>query len=200
MIPATVDGAVAGGRAAGGRAAGAARCPAALLTAIRAATATHTDWAQTATLVAGALRRRLPPPDILTGAERAGSPDGYAQHVLHIEADGSFSVVAVVWRPGQMTPIHDHVTWCVAGVLQGTEHEELYELCGDGDGGMVRTAVRDNPAGSVTGFAPPGDIHRVRNERQPATIAIHVYGADIGRLGSSVRRCYALPALPARRD
>jgi 3-mercaptopropionate dioxygenase len=175
------------------------RCPAALVAAIRAATRVHADWDRTAALVAAELGRRLPSPDVLTAAERAGDPDGYTQHILHTEDDGSFSVVAVVWRPGQMTPVHDHVTWCVVGVIAGTEHEELFERGGGPDGGhLVRTAVRDNATGSVSGFAPPGDIHRVHNTTARTAISIHVYGADIGRLGSSVRRCYDLPVLAAR--
>ena len=45
------------------------------------------------------------------------------------------------------------------------------------------------------GFAPPGDIHRVRNCGDGVAISLHVYGADITRLGSSVRRIYDLPVL-----
>ncbi len=175
-----------------------ARCPAGLLTGIRAVTRKRADWAETASLVADELRRHLPSPDILTAAERAGDPDGYVQHILHAEDGGSFSVVALVWRPGQITPIHDHVTWCVVGVVAGTEHEELYELRGGEAGGyLARTAARQNLTGTVSGFAPPGDIHRVRNCAQQTAISIHIYGADISRLGSSVRRCYDLPVLSA---
>ena len=170
------------------------RCPAPLLAGIRAATREHADWGQTADLVAAELRRRLPSPDILTAAERAGDPDAYVQHILHTEADGSFSVVALVWRPGQVTPVHDHVTWCVVGVVAGTEHEELYEVRGGGaDGELIRIASRRNATGSVSGFAPPGDIHRVRNRSDRTAISLHIYGADIRRLGSSVRHCYDLP-------
>jgi len=86
----------------------------------------------------------------------------------------------------------------VVGVVTGTEHEELFELAGgEAAGHLVRTAVRDNVTGSVSGFAPPGDIHRVRNVTARTAVSIHVYGADISRLGSSVRRCYHLPVLTA---
>ena len=54
-------------------------------------------------------------------------------------------------------------------------------------------ARNQNPAGTVSGFAPPGDIHRVRNHGDGVAISLHVYGADITRLGSSVRRVYDLP-------
>src|SRR3954469_17760431 len=80
---------------------------------VRSAVDTHADWAETAQLVADQLRLHLPTPDVLTAAQRLGSPDDYRAHNLHIEPDGSFSIVALVWRPGQITRIHDHVTWCV---------------------------------------------------------------------------------------
>ena len=112
--------------------------------------------------------------------------------MLHTEPDGSFSVCALVWRPGQITPIHDHVTWCVFGVIQGTEYEELYALRGDGRW-LAEVGRNANGEGEVSGFAPPGDIHRVRNHGDSVAISLHVYGADITRLGSSVRRVYDLP-------
>jgi predicted metal-dependent enzyme (double-stranded beta helix superfamily) len=160
--------------------------------AVRVAVRHGGDWQQTAELVAEQLRRNLPGPDILTAAQRTGHPAGYRSHLLYVEPDGSFSVVAMVWLPGQVTPIHDHVTWCVFGVLQGAEHEELFALTGDGRR-LVRVGNAENTVGRVSGFAPPGDIHRVRNTGSGVTISLHVYGADISRLGCSVRREYDLP-------
>src|SRR5947209_19687858 len=87
----------------------------------------HANWAGTAQLVAEQLRRHLPTPDALTAEQRLGSPDDYCARTLHVESDGSFSIVALVWRPGQITRIHDHITWCVLGVIQGIEHEELFD-------------------------------------------------------------------------
>jgi predicted metal-dependent enzyme (double-stranded beta helix superfamily) len=174
------------------------RCPADLVTAIRGATARHADWPQTAALVAEQLRRHLPGPEILTAGEREGSPGGYVCHTLHAEADGAFSVCAVVWRPGQQTPIHDHVTWCVVGVLQGGEHEELFALR-DGETALEQVGSRVSEPGEVGSFAPPGDIHRVTNHGPGVAISVHVYGADIARLGSSVRRIYDLPVVARAR-
>jgi 3-mercaptopropionate dioxygenase len=170
------------------------RCPGDLITAIRGATRCRADWPQTAVLVADQLRRHLPGPEILTREERLGDSDGYRCHVLHTEPDGSFSVTAMVWRPGQVTPVHDHVTWCVFGVLQGIEYEELYAVSADGRY-LQEVGRSENLTGEVSGFAPPGDIHRVRNSGDGVAISMHVYGADITRLGSSVRRTYDLPAV-----
>ena len=65
-----------------------------LVAGIRTAVASHADWAETAQLVADQLRRHLPTPDVLTEAQRLGSPDGYVGHTLYVEPDGSFSIVA----------------------------------------------------------------------------------------------------------
>jgi predicted metal-dependent enzyme (double-stranded beta helix superfamily) len=163
-----------------------------LVRAIRAVVNPHSDWQATAQLVADVLGRNLPSPEILTARQRRGDPARYQTHVLHIERDGGFSVVALVWRPGQVTPIHDHVTWCVFGVIQGVEHEELYTLDVGGDA-LVESGSSTNHSGEVAGFAPPGDIHRVRNPGPDTAISIHVYGTDIFKLGSSIRREYDQP-------
>jgi predicted metal-dependent enzyme (double-stranded beta helix superfamily) len=155
-----------------------------LLDGIRTAIGAHAGWADTAQLVAEQLRRNLPTPDVLSAEQRLGSPDGYESHTLHVEPDGSFSVIAVVWRPGQLTRIHDHVTWCVVGVIQGVEHEELFVA------ELNLVGTNDGQVGDVTGFAPPGDIHRVHNTADTTAISVHVYGTDVTRIGSSVRRYY----------
>src|SRR2546423_4534369 len=155
-----------------------------LAVAVRAAVDTHADWSETAQLVAAQLRRHLPNPDVLTAEQRLGSPDEYRSHTLHVEPDGAFSIIALVWRPGQVTRIHDHMTWCVFGVIQGVEHEDLF----DADLNLIGRS--DNRVGDVSGFAPPGDIHRVHNTGGHTAISIHVYGTDVTRDGSSVRRYY----------
>ena len=164
-----------------------------LISAVRAATHTGAGWSETAELVADVLWLHMPGAEILTAEQRYGDPAGYRCHLLHAEPDGSFSFVALVWRPGQATPIHDHVTWCVFGVIQGAEHEERYVLRDDGWLEQAGTAV--NATGDVTGLAPPGDIHRVRNDSDQTAISLHIYGTDISRMGSSVRRIYDLPVL-----
>ncbi|WP_447037238.1 cysteine dioxygenase [Streptomyces sp. DSM 118878] len=152
----------------------------------------------TAYLVGERLAPHLGAADLLTGEQCEGDPERYRQHVLHAEHDGSFSVVALVWLPGQRTSVHDHVSWCVTGVHEGEEQERRYRLvpaAGNGSGArLVATEDVVNPLGSVCGFAPPGDIHRVWNGGGTRAISIHIYGADIARLGSSVRRVYELPA------
>jgi predicted metal-dependent enzyme (double-stranded beta helix superfamily) len=165
-------------------------CPQPLVTSLRAAVQRHGCWQETAGRVAGVLRGSLPGPDILTAEQLAGDPSGYQTHLLYVEPDGSFSVTAMVWLPGQATPVHDHLSWCVTAVLQGAEYEEIYAPDGDH---LTIVARNENPVGAVSGFAPPGDIHLVRNAGSGVAVSMHIYGTDISRVGSSVRRVYDLP-------
>jgi 3-mercaptopropionate dioxygenase len=175
-------------------------CPEALVAAVRAAVHSGGTWQQTADRVVHTLRDRLPrinmygvdrlSPGLLTAGQLAGDPGGYQTHLVHAEPDGSFSIVVMVWLPGQRTPVHDHVTWCCTAVLAGTEYEEVYAHRGDHLEVVARNA---NPTGTVTGFAPPGDIHQVANVGHVTAVSMHVYGTDITRVGTSVRRVYDLP-------
>jgi 3-mercaptopropionate dioxygenase len=172
------------------------RCPDTLVAALREQIQQGMDWQQTADRVAETLRGMLPDPaGMLSAEQRQGNQDCYQSHLVHAEPDGSFSVGVMVWLPGQETVIHDHVAWCVTGVLQGREYEEVFAVAESGR--ALRLVARNqNGAGSVCGFAPPGDIHRVRNSGSDVAISMHVYGADISRLGNSIRREYHLPILP----
>jgi len=183
-------------REAANRAVLARTCPDSLVRAVRAEVRLGLDWQRAADHVASVLRDNLPDPAALLPAPlRRGDPACYQSHLLYAEPDGSFSVSAMVWLPGQQTVIHDHVAWCVTGVLQGHEYEEIFALT-DGGHALELIARNKNPAGTVSGFAPPGDIHRVRNAGADVAISMHVYGADISRLGNSIRREYPLPTRP----
>jgi predicted metal-dependent enzyme (double-stranded beta helix superfamily) len=159
-----------------------------LVTAVRGVTHRYADPRTTVFAVADVLRERLPSPEILNEAERAGDAAGYVGHTLYTE--DAFSIMAVVWLPGQETAIHDHIAWCAFGVLQGAEYETLYRLDGDHLTEIGRSA---NQVGHVSGFAPPGDIHRVRNTGEETAISLHVYGADLSATPTSVRHIYELP-------
>jgi predicted metal-dependent enzyme (double-stranded beta helix superfamily) len=135
----------------------------------------------------------------LAPEDRAPGTDSYRQHLLHVASDRRLSVVALVWRPGQRTPIHDHVAWCVVGVYRGVELETRYRLVEvDGRSCLRPVGAIEAYPGHVEALVPPaGDIHAVTAGGNEETISIHVYGADIERLGSSVyRRFDELEELP----
>lgn len=177
----------------------------ALIDEIRVTMRQEENAERTSLEVADRLAPFLGRDDLLTPEQRTASDDGYTQHVIHVEEGGEFSVVSLVWLPGQDTPVHDHVSWCVPGVHQGREAEIHYRgVTGDGANPEASGRVREveylveerettNTAGDVTALTPPGDIHRVWNPGPDKAISIHVYGADIDALGSSIRRCYSQP-------
>jgi predicted metal-dependent enzyme (double-stranded beta helix superfamily) len=126
----------------------------------------------------------------LAPEHRTGNADHYTQHLLHVSPCRRLSVVALVWLPGQRTPIHDHVSWCVVGVYEGRERETRYRTVEvDGASCLEPVGSVDAPPGHVEVIVPSvEDIHEVTAVGDGPTISIHVYGADIERLGSSIYR------------
>lgn len=169
-----------------------------LVRSIRHAVGAGGSDADTARRVAELLEPFLRTEGLLNPAQREPDPTHYRQHILHVEEDGGFSIVALVWLPGQETPIHDHVSWCVVGVQEGQEHETRYRIAGAGDDTwLVEDGSSVNPPGSIAALTPPGDIHKVANQGAGLAISLHIYGADIGKLGSSIRRRYDLEVRPS---
>jgi 3-mercaptopropionate dioxygenase len=114
----------------------------------------------------------------------------YRQHLLHVSPCRRLSIVALVWLPGQRTPIHDHVSWCVVGVYEGRERETRYRAVEAGGQRHLEAvdSIEAHP-GHVEVIVPSvEDIHAVTAVGDGPTISIHVYGADIERLGSSIYR------------
>lgn len=159
-----------------------------------------------ATEAAQSLRTLLRDKDFLTDEQRAPNPDRYAQHIVYVHPERAYSIVSLVWLPGQRTPIHDHVCWCVTGVLEGREQETCYALRGGDDGlELAVTGHGVNEVGDVSRLVPPEEnIHQVTNAGSGVAISMHVYGADIAALGTSVNRVFrqkvlaGSPAGPAR--
>jgi predicted metal-dependent enzyme (double-stranded beta helix superfamily) len=136
--------------------------------------------------IADRLRPLLAADGWLAPEHQRGSRDGYRQHLLHVSDCRRLSVVALVWLPGQRTPIHDHVSWCVVGVYRGLERETRYRLAGDR---LVPAGTIEARPGHVEALIPPAEnIHMVTAAGPDKTISIHVYGADIEQLGSSIHR------------
>ncbi len=151
--------------------------------------------------IAAGVEERLPPllaeTAFLEDRFRRPSEDGYQQYVVHVHPEGLYSIVSLVWQPGQSTPVHDHRCWCVVGVLEGREQESRYSLHAKDDEEWLveRSGVYYHP-GEVCSLVPPQeDIHRVGNASEDGapTISMHIYGADISEVGTSINRTFDLP-------
>ena len=57
---------------------------------------------------------------------RRASHEHYARHLVYADPGDRFSILAIVWDRGQMSPIHAHHCWCAVGVYQGMLTETYY--------------------------------------------------------------------------
>ena len=106
----------------------------------------------------------------------------YTRRRLLEAEDGSWSIYAICWLPGQYTPIHDHGTWGVVGVLQGALFEHQFACVNqDQEAGqfhLVPAGVTLLSPGAINTFIPePDHIHKsgVPSNRS-ATASLHLYG------------------------
>lgn len=115
---------------------------------------------------------------------RVGNPDCYTRHLLHRDANNRFVVLALVWMPGQMTPVHDHSCWGVMGLIQNMLEEVCYDRLDDGKrpdyAELEQSRGTDVGQGGVAYLLPPyEEIHRIGNTSDKPTISLHVYGRDL---------------------
>lgn len=108
--------------------------------------------------------------------------DCYRTVLLWSDAGFDLSLLALVWRCGQRTPIHDHHAACVVGLYRGVERETRYERTAPGADTVVPVSEEILRAGTVT-VVPPGekDIHRVEAVAPfpTVTVSLHFYEVDV---------------------
>lgn len=110
-------------------------------------------------------------------------PAHYARNAIYIAPEHDLSLFALVWLPGQWTPVHDHGSWGVVGIVEGMLEERAY-MAIDGEirsNSGIRLKRGGNvvlPPGAVTTFVPnPDHIHQtgVAADRLRA-VSLHLYG------------------------
>ncbi|ERO61802.1 cysteine dioxygenase [Pseudomonas piscis] len=147
----------------------------------------HPDEARVLDQGATLLQRLVSQDDWLPDAFAQADPQRYQQFLLHVDSRQRFCVVSFVWGPGQRTPIHDHRTWGLIGMLRGAEDSQGFERLAGGRLQPTGAPVRLVP-GQVEAVSPNiGDIHQVTNAHaERVSISIHVYGANIGAVRRGV--------------
>jgi len=112
------------------------------------------------------------------------APDRYARRLLHRDPAGRYSVIAMVWGPGQHTPLHDHAgIWCVECVYRGRIQVTSYAVRGGNpETGIVQferqTEITAGP-GEAGALIPPFEYHVIANADPTTSVTIHVYGGDM---------------------
>ncbi len=107
----------------------------------------------------------------------------YRRHQVVTDESFGFTVVVLLWEPGACTPIHDHDTWCVFGLLQGKLEVTNYGIVEDDGKGpfQIREVSRETLRAGLLGDNREADteVHRVRNTDGERSISLHVYGSDL---------------------
>ena len=110
----------------------------------------------------------------------------YARHEVYTSPEGNLSLFSMVWLPGQWTPVHDHATWGVVGIVDGMLEERNFirsDKRERSDSGIIlrRGGVSLLRPGTVTTFVPnPDHIHRTGVPRaRQTTVTLHLYGRHL---------------------
>ena len=109
-------------------------------------------------------------------AHIASNQDVYCRNVIARNDD--YEVVAILWTPGQDTPIHDHSgSDCAFVILDGLSTETIYEL--NQNGRAIPVSKRIYQPGEVCAADEP-DIHRISNDTESELLNLHVYTPPLG--------------------
>lgn len=121
--------------------------------------------------------------DFIEGTFLKPAPDKYARRLLHLDPKGRYSVLVMVWGPGQGTPIHDHAhMWCVECVYRGQIKVVSYDLKGSEDDPLVQFEQQETifaGPGEAGALIPPYEYHTIENAASDPAITIHVYGGEM---------------------
>jgi len=115
---------------------------------------------------------------------QSGMGGGISSWLVYRSADRSLTLMSLVVPPGSATPVHDHLSWGLVGLYDGTQEERVFrELgrSGDGHRQLKLVTVRQLQAGEFYDLIPPeNDIHSVKTTSPTPSISLHLLANDIG--------------------
>ncbi len=117
-------------------------------------------------------------------AVHSGMGGGIGMWLLYRAGDGGLAFSSLVVPAGSTTPVHNHLTWGLVGLYQGTQQETVYTRT---DSGTQATravlTVQDQlhlQPGDCYELLPHNDIHSVRTTSTQASVSLHLLGNDNG--------------------
>ncbi|SAK68752.1 cysteine dioxygenase type I family protein [Caballeronia pedi] len=125
-----------------------------------------------------ALQRAIADPGLLRPDQRVSNAQGYSRHLLAADPLNRYAIAALVWEPGQASPVHGHRTWCGYAVIEGGLEETLYRWDAAAHR-AVETRRHARPPGAVSYVdAGRGAIHQLGNPADTAAraVSLHIYG------------------------
>jgi predicted metal-dependent enzyme (double-stranded beta helix superfamily) len=138
--------------------------------------------------IKAALKRVVAEPLLLGPEQREPKADCYARHVIYADPAGRFTILAIVWGPGQFSQPHAHHTWCAYGVYENALEETIFTWdAAASTAHPLRTEPR-HPGYSCYAGAGLDQIHRLGNSGAKPAISIHVYGVERDNVSTHVNR------------
>ena len=124
--------------------------------------------------------------DFLPERFQKSTESSYARRLVHMDPLGRYTLMAMVWKKGQGTPLHDHDgLWVVECVYKGKIRVTDYLCLGERDG-VHQFKVQKSTEGTrgVSEFRiPPFEHHVVANAQEEDTVTLHVFGGPMVRCG-----------------
>ena len=119
---------------------------------------------------------------------RRPQAERYTRHMLHADPQGRYAIVALVWGPGQFSPVHGHHTWCSYAVISGLLTETTYNY--DAQTGLATPIASEELGFGATRFEYAGlsAVHKLGNAGDNVAVSLHIYGVDGARVGTHVNR------------
>ena len=133
--------------------------------------------------ITAALSAAIAAGEWLPREQRRANHERYARHLIYADPQQQFSILALVWAPGQASPIHAHLTWCSVAVYQGTLTETFYAMA-PGRKTPVEARREIRSAGSTSFDGADHAIHALANLSRADAISLHVYGVGGGRVAA----------------
>jgi predicted metal-dependent enzyme (double-stranded beta helix superfamily) len=144
--------------------------------------------AEKAMRIIAALQAAAAAPGFMTPDLRKPRLEGYARHPVWADSAGRFTVLSLVWGPGQFSPPHAHAAWCGYAVVENPLTETLYAFDTARQKAHLSGEAMREPGYACFAEAGLDQIHRLGNAGSEPAISLHVYGVDLARIGTHVNR------------
>ncbi|YAF95817.1 MAG: cupin [Nodularia sp. CChRGM 3473] len=126
-------------------------------------------------LICPLVRRLLTSSDWLQGEYLEPDPEtGWSVLTLYDEPNFPLTVQTVAWLPGRVSPIHNHATWGVVALINGSEKNMLWRRT-DNNGRIEKIGEIILSPGEIISLMPDA-IHSIEALGDEPTISFNLYG------------------------
>jgi len=129
------------------------------------------------------MQKLLSNPQVLDSDFVSALLAGHIDGRVYTSPEQGFFVQVFAWPPGCETPVHDHNTWGVMGVLHNRLQVTEYDLQPNqppGHFALQETARFEAGPGSIVYLSMPNnEIHHIANASEETSFSVHVYGSEL---------------------